>query len=48
MRGFGLQAKDLIEGFRQEEDHAKATKADKPFFHAHFRSVEGEGAAPEP
>ena len=44
MRGFGLQAKDLIEGFRQEEDHAKATKADKPFFHAHFRSVEGEGA----
>ena len=43
MRGFGLQAKDLIEGFRQEEEHALATKAEKPFFHAHFRSVEGEG-----
>src|SRR5271166_591515 len=42
MRGFPF-ARDLKDGFRQEEELAEGTRATKPFFHAHFRSPEGEG-----
>jgi hypothetical protein len=42
MQGFGPTT-DLREAFRIEEIRAEGTKAEKPFFHSHFRSVEGEG-----
>jgi hypothetical protein len=43
MRGFG-PVSDLRDGFRIEEIRARdGTKADQPFFHAHFRGVDGEG-----
>src|SRR4051794_33535596 len=35
--------KDLFEAFRREEIRAEGTKAEKPFFHVHFRGAEGEG-----
>src|SRR5271163_1338868 len=42
MQGFG-PITDLREAFRMEEIRAAGTKADYPFFHSHFRSVDGEG-----
>jgi hypothetical protein len=43
MQGFG-PISDLRDAFRVEEIRARdGTKADYPFFHSHFRSVDGEG-----
>jgi hypothetical protein len=44
MRGFG-PASDLRDGFRIEHIRARdGTRAEKPFFHVHFRGAAGEGA----
>jgi hypothetical protein len=43
MRGFG-PISDLRDGFRIEQIRARdGTMAEKPFFHVHFRGVDGEG-----
>jgi hypothetical protein len=43
MRGFG-PVSDLRDGMRNEDIRARdGTKGEKPFFHAHFRSADGEG-----
>jgi hypothetical protein len=44
MRGFG-PVSDLRDGFRIEQIRARdGTKAEKPFFHVHFRGAHGEGS----
>jgi hypothetical protein len=43
MRGFG-PISDLRDGFRIEQIRAHdGTRAEKPFFHVHFRGAHGEG-----
>src|SRR5580704_12363448 len=43
MRGFG-PVSDLRDGFRIEQIRARdGTRAEKPFFHVHFRGAHGEG-----
>jgi hypothetical protein len=41
MRGLGLHG-DPVEGFREQAELAKQTKADQPFFHVQMRAAAGE------